>query len=120
MKELYQSYLFRKKCQSSDEFFKNRTSKLEAQLWTVEEIEFSADLSNIKLEPFTTNEAELETIYELQPEELSISQLNNEIEFDEVTDIPEETRPRRTIVRSRKARTPVKSVTKKPFNVKDS
>lgn len=48
LKELYQCLLFRKKCQSADEYFKTKIAKIESQLW--DENEFSSEFVNIKLE----------------------------------------------------------------------
>lgn len=42
--------MFRKKCQSAEEFFKSILNRVESQLWKVDEC--ASDLNNIKIEPF--------------------------------------------------------------------
>lgn len=66
LKELYQSIVFRKKCQSSDEFFKTKIAKIEAQLWN------GHDFVNVKLESLDSevNEGSDAQTYELKSQEI--------------------------------------------------
>lgn len=53
LKELYQCYQFRKKCQSADEYFRTKSARIESQLWSLkEDNDATSDFNNIKLEPF--------------------------------------------------------------------
>lgn len=68
MKDLYKCCLFRKRCQEADEFFKNKTSKIECGQWKLDdEYDRKISLCNIKLEP---------DAIKLNTEELLIDQFN--------------------------------------------
>lgn len=106
LKELYQCILFRKKCQSSDEYFKTKTLKLESTLWHTQPL-IDDDLSEIKIESLDEKLNSSETdfdCYDLQTEDLLVNQFSTNAEVEEML-IKEEKKPLRPVVIQKKEKT---------------
>lgn len=86
LKELYQCVLFRKKCQSADEFWNQRTATTENILWD-QESDCVSESKELKLESLDDDRELAENYvisYEVQPEEYEESQVGES--FDDNTE----------------------------------
>ena len=86
LKELYQCFLFRKKCQSADEYFKTKTAAIESELWNEYEVEH--EHVNVKIESldYESNNLDVDSQSYEQTEEIIEDQFSKS---DNVEDIKE-------------------------------